>query len=58
MILYLNTYKEPRVLIVSANNDRECEDIIHARGLKHLAYFEMSKLISQFKNKNKIKEKN
>ena len=60
-IIYLNSYKEPRIQIVSANNTRDCEDIAQSRGLKILACFEFSDIISKYrkdKNKHKNKEKN
>ena len=56
-VFYLNTYKEPRVLIISANNDRECEDIIKARGPQELAYFEFPEIITLFNKKHRKDKK-
>lgn len=55
VIIYKNTYGETRVLLVEANNKQDCESIILARGLKALAYFRVSDLISLYKAKNKGK---
>lgn len=56
-VLYENTYKEMRVLVIDANNDSECEDIIKARGIKPLAYFEFSELIRLFNKKGRKNDK-
>lgn len=57
-VIYINQYKEARVQVISANSDSECHDIIQARGIKALAYFEFSELIGLFEKKhNKRKDK-
>ena len=56
-VIHENVYKEMRVLVISANSDRECEDIIKARGVNALAYFEFSELIRLFNRKKEEKKK-
>lgn len=55
-VIYINSYKEARVQVISANSDSECYDIIQARGIKALAYFEFSELIELFKKKKEKKK--
>lgn len=46
-------------MMISANNDRDCREILQARGVKALAYFEVPEIITLFnKKQNKRKDKN